>query len=139
MAIASKGTSIQFGSPTPAAIGEVVSIGGPNVSVDMIDTTVLGSADGWREFIPGLLDGGSIEIEMCLNTDNADDLKDWLDGRDTESVYIYWPLVVGTGIPTASFTALCSAWGSNAVVGDKLILTATLKITGEVEFSVTIP
>lgn len=139
MAIASKGTSIQFGSPTPTAIGEVISIGGPNVSVDMIDTTVLGSAEGWREFIPGLLDGGSIDIEMCLNTDNADDLKDWLDGRDTDSVVIYWPLVVGTGIPTASFTALCSAWTPGAVVGDKLTLTATLKITGEVEFSITIP
>ena len=45
-------------------IAEINSISGPNMSRDTIDVTSLDSTGGYREFIPGFRDGGTVQLAM---------------------------------------------------------------------------
>lgn len=45
-------------------IGDITDISGPSLARDSIDVTDMESADGFREKIPGLADGGEVSIEF---------------------------------------------------------------------------
>lgn len=67
------GTLFQVETSTPGTfetIGEVTSISGPDVSLDMIDATHIESADQWEELIPGIRRTGEISIECAMLPDN---------------------------------------------------------------------
>jgi hypothetical protein len=45
------------------AIANVVSIGGPDITVADVDVTVLLSPNLWKQYIPGFKEGGTIQME----------------------------------------------------------------------------
>jgi len=51
-------------------VAEVLSIGGPSQSRDMIDATSMDSTDQFKEFIGGLVDAGEVTMELnCIAAD----------------------------------------------------------------------
>lgn len=116
-------------------VAYVRDISGPNLSLDTIETTHHASTGGWREFIPGLLDGGEVTLDLFIDLsqatqDNSTGLLSELTGRTVEGFRITWP-----DASTATFNALVTSWEPGAVVDDALTGSSTLKITGAVTFA----
>ena len=65
-AMSGVGTVIQRwdGSSAWVAIAEVTNISGPGMVRDLIEVTSLDSTGGWREFISGFRDGGTVVLSM---------------------------------------------------------------------------
>ena len=63
-ATAAVGTEFRLGStaspPVYTAVAEILSISGPEVSVEEIEVTSLGSTGGYKEYVSGLKDGGTV-------------------------------------------------------------------------------
>ena len=69
-------TSAKIGSTTTLTwdgdpVAELTRIGPVNLTVTKLDSTTLGSSDYYKEFIPGLLDPGDVEIEGLFRPDDA--------------------------------------------------------------------
>ena len=62
------GTKLKKGT---TAIAELTSIGAVGVTREMIDATSHDSADGYKEYIPGLIDTAELPIEGILNKGDA--------------------------------------------------------------------
>ncbi len=58
-----------------ASIGEVTNISGPSMSKDTHDVTSLASTGGYREFIVGLKDPGSLTFTMWFNRSDYNAMK----------------------------------------------------------------
>ena len=56
-------------------IAEINSISGPNMSRDTIDVTSLDSTGGYREFIGGFRDGGTVQLAMNFIRASLDTMK----------------------------------------------------------------
>lgn len=111
------------------AIAEVNSIGGPNLSREMIDVTSLDSSDGYREFIPAFRDGGEVTLEMNFTRDSFDELLVDFQSDDRVSYQIIW---ADTNETQFDFAAYVTGLDINTTTDDKVTATATFKITGAV-------
>jgi len=127
------GTAFNRGDGSSAeafvAIAEINSIGGPNLSRDVIDVTSLDSTGGYREFIAGFRDGGEVTLNMNFTLDGYDDLKADFDSDDTVNYQI---VLADTGATTFDFAALVTALGVSVPMDDKVTCDVTLKISGAV-------
>jgi len=120
---------------TYSTIAFVRDVGGPSLSLDTIEITTHSSAGGWREFTPGLLDGGEVTLDLFLDTasatqGNTTGLLSEITGRTVEGFRITWP-----DATTAVFNAIVTSWEPGAVVDGALTGSVTLKITGAVTFA----
>lgn len=114
------------------AIAEVNSIGGPGMTRDFIDVTSLDSSGGYREFISGFRDGGTLTFEMNFTIANYGQMKVDFDSDDS----INYQLVLGDATATTlNFTAFVTDLPLNIVPDDKVTCSVTLKITGEVSLT----
>ncbi len=59
------------GGTAYVAIGQVKDISGPNISRGDIDVSDHDSPSGWREFLPGLADGGDVTFTIGFDTTNT--------------------------------------------------------------------
>jgi len=127
------GTTLMKGA---AAIAELTGISGPSISADTIDATSHDSADAYREFLQGLRDAGEITIEGNFIPGNAGQiaLKTDLDDGSSDAYTITFPAAMAT---TWTFSAIITAFSTDAPFDDKASFTATLKITGKATLSVT--
>lgn len=127
------GAQFQRGDGTSAesftAIAEVNSIGGPNMSRDVIDVTSLDSTGGYREFIAGFRDGGEVSLTMNFTLAGYSDMKDDFESDDTVNYRIVW---ADTGATTLEFASLVVNLNSDTVPDDKVTAEVTLKISGQV-------
>lgn len=113
------------------ALAELLSIGGPSISIDTIDMTSHDSADTFRDFVAGLRDGGDVSIEgNFIPGDTAGQrafITDLKAGTKRE--------VIITGPTAAAFTwtfdAIATAYEPSYPFDGKLGFTATLKVTGK--------
>ncbi|CAN5480596.1 phage tail tube protein [soil metagenome] len=114
-------------------LAERANISGPGMQADQPDATNMDSANGWREFIAGLKDAGELTVEANYLPGNAtqnattgvlslfasQDLKNWkLTFPTTPAVDWILP-------------ARVSAFEPDLPVDDKMMLSITLKISGE--------
>lgn len=58
---------------TLTALGEILSVTTPSITVEEVEATHMGSTDGFREYISGLKDGGEGEITMNYVPGSATD------------------------------------------------------------------
>ena len=114
-----------------AAVAAVTSITPPGLSRDSIDATQMDSAEKWREFIPGLKDGGEATIEghFVPGGDAQDDLVAALSA-DTGNFRITFP-----NANTWTFAGFCTGFETTDPLDDKMMFTATFKITGKPTFA----
>lgn len=124
------GTLFKQGSTT---IAEVKSIGDVGPEAEMIDVTNFDSASGIREFIPGLIDTGSLQIEMNFLPGNSTQqgLRTNLTGRTSATYSIVW---TDTG-ETWSFSAYVESFKAKGAVAESLGATVTFKLTGAITVS----
>jgi len=127
------GTTLKKGE---VAIAELTNIGGPRLSADTIDVTSHDSADGYREFVSGLKDGGEVSIEGNFIPGNAGQaaLVTDLDDGSADEYTITLPAVMAT---TWTFKAIVTAFECSEPYDNKASFTATLKICGKAELGVT--
>lgn len=115
-------------------IAERVSLGGPSMQRDAPDVTHMDSPDGWREFIPGLKDGGEISVEgNFVPTDPSQNAETGLLTEFFSDVRGHWQIEFpNTGSPPVvwEFDGIMTGFELDMPVDDKLAFTATIKISG---------
>jgi len=121
------GTTITFNAK---AIGGLSSIGDLAVSSDDIDVTTLDSANGWKEYIQGLKDGGEVPLKgLLVKTDVGQiETRTGFNSGDVDATVITFP-----DATAASFNAYVKGFGFGAAeVTGAVGYNATLRITGPV-------
>ena len=111
-------------------IGELTRIGEVSFAVGKIDATTLGTADYYKEYIPGLIDPGDLVIEGLFDPDDVGQalLFDDLHTRDTQT----WLITFPPGVSSATFTAngFLSAFTAGESTPEGLVtFSATIVVT----------
>lgn len=111
------------------AITEITSIGGPELSSEQVEVTSLDSAGGFKEFVTGLKDGGSISIENnWIKSDVSQvQMRDDVQAGTKRNYRITWsdspPTVV-------DFNASVEAFSMTTEPDAPVTASMTLKISG---------
>ena len=111
------------------AIAGLTSIGGLELSADTIDVTTLNSADGYREFIGGLKDGGEVSLSGYFepgDTDGQGAIKEAFDSGDAIPFSIVFPQGAAW-----SFNGIVTGFSTGAELEDSVSFEATIKVSGK--------
>ena len=129
-AISGVGTSFRrWNGSSWENIAEINSITGPNKSRDTIDVTSLDSTGGYREFIGGFRDGGSVTLPMNFTRDTYDTMNTDFESDELGNYEIFLPDDDGTSF---EFEALVTELGLGIPADDKVTADVTLKVSGQV-------
>lgn len=130
------GTLLKMGDgATPvesfATIANVMTIGGPEYTKDMLEVTSHDSPGGWKEFVGSLKDGGTLSLDINFdpaNTTHVALLQSLLD----ESQPTNWQLVFPDPAHTTwTIPAMVQKFGTSAPHDGKLGASVDLKIAGQ--------
>jgi len=106
-------------------IANLTSLGFPDISTDEIDVSSHDSADNYREFVPGMIDGGSIDIEGNFTGDEG--IKALIDAGEVI------PFVITTASgKTAEFNGFFTSFAVDLPFEDKESFSASIKVSGKV-------
>lgn len=72
-------------------IAEITSIGGVGGTRDTHDVTTLGSAGGYRRFIPGFRNGGTVTLAMLFTRDSYEIMKSDFESDIVQNYEIILP------------------------------------------------
>jgi len=130
-AVPTFGTTVSIG----AAIAEVLSVNLDGMKLNTIDVTTL--ADRHRKFVAGLIDSGTISMEVnVLSAHSAlwDSLDDTAAAAGTPPTTKAFTLTFGTSTTTHTASGNCFVTDYSVKGGLDSALTAsfTMKITGAV-------
>lgn len=123
--------SIYNGS-TYTQVAEVTDITWPGYVRDAVEVTYMDSADQFREYIGGLMDGGEVTIEMNWVPAATDPLITAL----TASTIGQFKITYNAGVNIV-FKAIVTAYQPQSPLGEKLSASATFKVTGKPTWSAT--
>lgn len=106
-------------------VAGITDISFPDIDVEDIETTSHDSEGGWKEFIPGLKDGGEVSIEGNYNGDTA--VLDFINAGGVNEFRI----------KTASgkavlFDGFFNGFSVDLPLDDKETQTASIKVSGAV-------
>jgi len=110
-------------------IAEINSITGPGKSRDTIDVTSLDSTGGYREFIGGFRDGGTVTLPMNFTRSTYDLMNTDFESDDLQNYEIFLPDTEGTSF---EFEALVTELGLAIPADDKITADVTLKVSGAI-------
>ena len=110
-------------------VAEVNSITGPGMTRDFIDVTSLDSTGGYREFIAGFRDGGTVTLNMNFTADTYSLMK---DDFEVDTVQAYSIELPDSGGTTISFNGLVTELPLTIPTDDKVTADVTIKVTGQV-------
>lgn len=119
----------RWGGSVFTKIAEVNSISGPNRSRDVIDVTSLDSTGGYREYIPGFKDGGTIQLTMNFTNSTYEQMDADFESDDVQYYEIVLP---DDDTTTLEFEGYVTELPLEIPPDDKITATVTIKITGEV-------
>lgn len=114
-------------TPVFTPIANVTNLSGPEIERETYDVTAHDSANGWREFIGGLKDGGEVSIEVNFDPTDHDDLLADLDDTVARDYKIVFPRSLGSW----AFKAFMTGFTSEHPVDDKQTGEMTFKVTGK--------
>jgi predicted secreted protein len=134
------GSKIQLGdgatSESFADIAEVVDLVPPAMTKDSIDVTNHSSTNRWKEFIPGMKDGGSVSVKAnWLPTNATHDGSTGVLEAFTDNVNHNWKIVLPDSLLTISFTGHITAFNPETPLTLQGSLSFTVKISGEPTFA----
>ena len=119
-------------------IAQVLSIGGPSISRETIDTTDADATDDWRTFIASYIDGGEVSLEINYDPDNATHAPAAGILLDFAATTLdNWTLTFSDASPAVAWTfdALCTGFEPAAPHDGVLTASVTLKVMGKVALS----
>jgi predicted secreted protein len=108
-------------------IAEVKTISGPGMSRDVIDVTSLDSTGGWREFIAGFRNAGTVVLNM--NFTRATYTKMWDDFEDDDLKH-YEIVLSDPENTTIEFAGLVTELPVNVSADDAVTNDCTIQISG---------
>jgi predicted secreted protein len=111
-------------------IAGVTNINGPGSARDTVDTTTLDNDDGYREFITGLRDGGTLTFDLTYSKAQYQDLLDAFESDDTERYMVYFARQQAGAV---IFDGLITDLPLTIPLDDKVSVSATIKVTGAVD------
>ena len=109
-------------------LAEINSITGPGMTRDTIDVTSLDSTGGYREFITGFRDGGTIGLSMNMTRETWDLMLADFESNVLQNYNIVLPDTECTSI---EFTGLVTEMPLTIPTDDKVTLDVTIKISGQ--------
>lgn len=110
-------------------IAEISSISGPSMTRDFIDVTSLDSPGGYREFIAGFRDGGTVSLTMNFTRATYDVMKADFENDTPQSYEILLSDSAGTSF---EFDGLVTELPLEIPTDDKITANVTLKVIGQV-------
>lgn len=131
-AVAGVGTEFRYwvsGTATWTKMSEVNSINGPTMTRETIDVTSLDSTGGYREFITGFRDPGTVSLNMNFTRATYDVMKSHFESDTLQNYEIVLPDDENT---TFEFTALVTELPLSIPADDKISADVTMKVSGEV-------
>lgn len=131
MAFSGVGTTFRRWTGTVwADIAEINSISGPTMSRDTIDVTTLDSTGGYREFIAGFRDPGTVQLTMNFSATTYAIMKGDFDIETEQNYEILFP-AAGENY-SFEFAGLVTELPVEITADDKVTSTVTIKISGAV-------
>lgn len=110
-------------------IAEINSITGPGMSRDTIDVTSLDSTGGYREFIAGFRNAGTVGLAMNFTRDTYDLMK--ADFED-DNLKNYEIVLSDRENTTLEFEGLVTELPLSIPTDDKITSDITIQISGQV-------
>ena len=110
-------------------LAEINSISGPSMTRDTIDVTSLDSTGGYREFITGFRDAGTISLAMNFTRATYDKMLADFENADAQSYEIILP---DDDVTSFEFCGLVTELPLEIPTDDKITANVTIKITGQV-------
>jgi len=109
---------------------EVKAISGPEQTVATVDVTNQSSPDNYREWIPTLIDGGSVTFPVNYNPDNTEQnaALTILQAR----TLTYFQLTIGSTGKAFHWKGYFVKFGGNWPVDNVAAIDVEIKITGPV-------
>ena len=109
-------------------IAEVKSIAGPDLTRDTIDVTTLASTGGYREFMGGFRNGGTVSLGMHFTRAGYDLMKADFESDVSQNYEIILPDAGATAI---EFEGLVTELPLSVNVGDAITMDVKIKVTSE--------
>ena len=131
-AINGVGTILQRWDETSAlwkAIAEITSIKGPGMKRDTIEVTNLDSTGGWKEFIAGFREGGTVSLSMNFTRDSYDLMMADFESDVVQNYEIVLPDDVATSF---EFEGYVTELPLNITVKDAVSADCTIMVTGPI-------
>jgi len=110
-------------------ISEINSITGPGMSRDTIDVTSLDSTGGYREFITGFRNAGTITLSMNFTRTTYDLMKSDFESDTLQNYEIVLPDADNTSL---EFEGLVTELPLTIPADDKITADVTIQISGQV-------
>ena len=131
-AVSGVGTKFQrWNGSAYVSLAEVNSITGPSMTRAFIDVTSLDSTGGYREFITGFRDAGTISLKMNFTTASYAFIK---EDFQKVAANAYKIVLSDPGLSTLEFEGLVTELPLSIPTDDKISADCTIKVTGEVYF-----
>jgi len=111
------------------ALAEINSISGPTKTRDFIDVTSLDSTGGYREFIAGFRDGGTVTLNMNFTRSTYDKMNDDFEDDDAQNYEIILP---DDDVTSFEFSGLVTELPLEITTDDKVTANVTIKVNGQV-------
>ncbi len=110
-------------------LAEINSITGPGMSRDTIDVTSLDSTGGYREFITGFRNPGTVTLAMNFTRDTYDLMKTDFESDSLQNYEILLSDVENTSL---EFEGLVTELPLSIPADDKITADVTIQISGQV-------
>jgi len=132
MALSGKGTEFRRWNSSLGSwesIAQITNITGPGMSRDTIDTTALDTAGGYRTFITGFRNPGTITLTMNFTRDTYEQMKTDFEDDNTKNYEILLPDDDNTSL---YFAGLVTELPLAIPPDDKIVADVTIQISGQV-------
>jgi hypothetical protein len=123
-----KGFGSTLAGSSLGTVVEITTIGGPNIEVDDIELTHMASPNGYKEFIGGLIDGGTIDLTINYTKAQITALSAALGVSDTITITL-------PDTSTWVFGGYVKSLGQETPMGDKISNSITIKASGKPTFT----
>lgn len=130
-AVNSVGTLFQRWSGSVwVTIAEVKSIAGPGMTRETIEVTSLDSTGGYKEFIAGFRDAGTVQLAMNYTRAGFNIIKSDFESDDLQN---YQMVLSDADATSIEFQGLVTEMPLNIAVGEAIGLDTTIKISDALE------
>ena len=117
-------------SSTYVALSQILTICGPGMSRETVDTTALDTQGGYRTFITGFRDGGELTYTMSFLREHFDILKADFEIDDPVEYKIS---LQDDELTEISFSGLVTGFPMSIPPDEKVTCDVTIKISGTVD------